>query len=77
MSPCLSDTVSTKYSGNCARMFLHVQVAPHNEQKTDSNLGYFTEEDIALIAMPAISQNVTVSHIGSLHVPCKETVGTE
>lgn len=58
-------------------MFLYVFGFPHNERKTDNSLGYFTNEDIPLIAMPTISQNVTVSHVGALHVPGKETVGSE
>lgn len=77
ISICLSGTVSISFSGKCVRMVLYVLVFPHNERETDNSFGYFTNEDISLIAVPTIGQNVTVSHIGALHVPCKETVGSE
>lgn len=47
------------------------------EEKLTRPLAYFIDEDIPLIATPTIGQNVTVSQITALHVPCKETVGSE
>lgn len=47
------------------------------EEQLTRPLAYFIDEDSPLIAAPTIGQNVTVSQIAALHVPCKETVGSE
>lgn len=55
----------------------YVLVIPLNRKELARGLAIFADKDIPLITMPPVGQNVTVSHVAALHVPCKGAISSE